>query len=351
MELTAEQAAAPATIHLGGVDDFDWTYVNGRLLGHQIQYNAPRDYAIPAGVLREGRNTVAVKVRDNGGYGGFIDGAETLRITFEGAEAVPLAGEWRTAGFKFAARPADTAAIQYWTPAVCFNAMIHPLFPMAAKGVLWYQGCSDVGDAPRYRDEVEALVREWRGGFTSPDGLPFFIVQLAAFQQTHPDPIETAWADMRWTQMQLGESLEKSGTAVIIDVGDHNDIHPKDKKTPGERLARLARVRAYGEKGLVDAGPIPLSAKAEGGKVAVSFKGDPALATSDGAAPSGFQLAGADGRYAWATGAIDGPRVLLDIPEGMEPVSVRYAWDDYPACNLVGAENLPCGPFQLDIAR
>ncbi len=351
VELTAEQAAAHATIKLGAVDDFDWTYVNGRLLGHQIMYNAQRDYAIPAGVLREGRNTIAVKVQDNGGYGGFTSPAENLLIDFDGADDISLAGKWRTVGFKFDARPVDTSVIQYWTPAACFNAMIHPLFPMAAKGVLWYQGCSDVGEAQRYRDQAEALVREWREGFTSPDGLPFFIVQLAAFQQTHQDPVDSAWADMRWMQMQLGESLGKSGTAVIIDVGDHDDIHPKDKKTPGERLARLARVRAYGEKGIVDAGPIPVSAKIANGKVAVGFKGKPALALSEGDALTGFQLAGEDGRFAWATGSIDGARVLLDIPEGMIPATVRYAWDDYPACNLVGEDKLPCGPFELAIKQ
>ncbi|MGI6495136.1 MAG: sialate O-acetylesterase [Kiritimatiellia bacterium] len=351
--LSAGQAAASGVkLRLGTLDDSDRTYVNGELVGSTAVWGLERVYTLRDGLLREGANVVAVRIDDQGGNGGFTSAKpDALRMTFPGLDSIPLAGEWRgSKGIPYPAKPADGGPGS-WTVSACYNAMLHPLFPMAMKGVIWYQGCSDVDRVPLYAKALPALVADWRANFTSPDGLPFYIAQLAPYLKTHPEPVESNWAAMRWLQMQLGETLGQSGTAVLLDVGDHDDIHPKDKKTVGERLARLARVRAYGGEGLADAGPIPLSASVADGKVAVGFKGKPALATADGAAPAGFQLAGEDGRFAWATGAIDGARVLLDIPEGMEPARVRYAWDDYPACNLVGAENLPCGPFELAVER
>ena len=351
--LTAAQAKGAATLSLGPLDDCDVTYVNGVKVGSSNSWNEPRHYAVPAGTLRAGRNVVASRVSDMGSAGGFLsENADDLNLEVAGTK-VPLAGDWKVKYFAFNTRPVNEGEMQYWTPAICYNAMIHPLFPMAIRGAIWYQGCSDVGEAERYGLLIRAMVKEWRAHFTSPDGFPFYIVQLAAFQQTHPDPVESEWAKMRWTQMKLGETLGKSGTAVIIDAGDHNDIHPKDKKTPGERLARLALARTYGQKDLVEAGPIPTAAKA--GKadgapvVGVAFKNAVGLKTSDGAKVKGFQLAGADGKFAWAEAKIVKDKVAVAVPDGLKPVKVRYAWDDYPDCNLVNGEGLPCGPFELEV--
>ena len=149
--------------------------------------------------------------------------------------------------------------------------------------------------------------------------------------------------------MQLGETLEKSGTAVAIDIGHHTDIHPKDKKSVGERLARLALARTYGLADIVEAGPIPQDAALADGKVVVAFKNAAGLATSDGEAVKGFQLVGADGKTVWAGAEIAGETVAVAVPEGLAPAKVRFAWDDFPECNLVNGDALPCGPFELDI--
>ena len=136
--------------------------------------------------------------------------------------------------------------VTFWTPAASYNAMLHPLFPMAMKGAIWYQGCSDVNRPDQYEKLFRALAADWRGHFTHPDGFPIFLVQLASIDAMHGEPVESNWAWMRWTQMRLGETIDKCGTAVIIDIDEHKEMHPKDKKTVGERLARLALVRAYG---------------------------------------------------------------------------------------------------------
>ena len=345
-DLTAEQASATnATLHLGAIDDKDITYVNGVFVGSNTVWNAKREYKLPARVLREGRNVIAVRAIDFGGGGGFTDKADEILIAAPGW-SVPLAGEWRSTGFAFDPRPVS-GAISAWTPSACYNAMIHPLFPMALKGAIWYQGCSDVGNEFIYDKVFRAMATDWRSHFTHPDGMPIYLVQLAAFLQTHEKPIDSAWAKMRCTHMRLGETLPKSGTAVAIDIGHHTDIHPKDKKTVGERLARLAIVRTYGAKDIVEAGPIPLGAFFADGRVVVTFKNATGLKTSDGGPLKGFLLKTADADYEWCEATIEGETVAIAIPEGTTPESVRYAWDDYPDCNLVNGDDLPCGPFAV----
>ena len=348
-ELTADQAAGEATLTLGAIDDKDMTYVNGQLVGTTDKHNVNRVYKIPAGILRAGRNTLSVRTFDFGVTGGFTSTPEKLALAV-GGDLLPMAGEWRTLGFRYDPKPVN-AGLSSWTPTACYNAMLHPLFPMALKGAIWYQGCSDVGHAALYDKVFRAMVADWRSHFTHPDGMPVYLVQLAAYRETHKNPFDSAWADMRWTHMKIGETLEKSGAAVAIDIGHHTDIHPKDKKSVGERLARLALVRTYGLSDLVEAGPIPVAATLSGSSVTVAFRNANELAAGDGEALRGFQLAGGNGPFAWVEAAVRDRTVVLTVPEGMEPTKVRYAWDDYPDCNLVGAENLPCGPFELDIVR
>lgn len=367
----------PASLSLGPVDDRDWTYVNGVLVGSTNAWDAPRDYKIPEGVLHSGTNTIAVKVLDWGGHSGFWkSGPMTLSVswkycdeTVEGNHlhfekiVIPLAGEWKFKAFPAEPRPKDLSGSGAWDIAGCHNGMIAPLFGMAAKGAIWYQGCSDVGNADLYAKQFPAMVGAWRKGFVHDDaGFPVYLVQLAAFKETHAEPIDSAWARMRWTQMRLGETVPHCGTAVAIDVGDHRDIHPKDKKTVGERLARLALARTYGRTDVVEAGPVPEKTfwldviKASRGfsdRIGVSFLNADGLRTSDGKPLRGFQLT--DGKRAIDVPAQIGtrgglPAVLIEsIKVPFVPTHIRYAWDDYPDANLVNGEGLPCGPFELEI--
>ena len=369
-----------ASLSLGPVDDQDWTYVNGVLVGTTNVWDALRDYKIPEGVLHSGTNTIAVKILDWGGHSGFWKNApagmsvsvsltqdeivtEECIVESSSTRTIPLAGEWKFKAFPAEPRPVDPSSPSSWDIAACHNAMVAPLFGMAAKGAIWYQGCSDVGNADLYAKQFPAMVGAWREGFVHDGaGFPVYLVQLAAFKETHAEPLDSAWARMRWTQMKLGETVPHCGTAVAIDVGAHGDIHPKDKKTVGERLARLALARTYEGHKDDGSGPIPLSAavKADAAYpepapvvvrfVRPDFSDALRLATSDGQAVRGFQFVYEDGSAEAAAAEIDRYAVLL-FPRDKMPVRVRYAWDDYPDCNLVNGEGLPCGPFELEIER
>jgi sialate O-acetylesterase len=267
-----------------------------------------------------------------------------------------FAGEYKTAMDKLASGGKLTCNV----PAACYNAMIHPLFPMALKGAIWYQGCSDFNHIGLYGDLFRALASDWRSHFTHPDGFPIYLAQLAGTGETHQKPINTGWAEMRWEQMKIGESVPLCATAVLIDTGEKPDVHAKDKKTAGERLARLALVRTYGVKDLVEAGPIPTSlepaAKTGAGADAayiVRFKFNGGLKTSDGKALRGFQLT--DGKNAEFVDAKIGtwagnPAVLVAGKKvEFTPIVLRYAWDEMPDANLVNGTGIPCGPFEFPL--
>ncbi len=239
-------------------------------------------------------------------------------------------------------RPPRNAA---WGPAALFNGMIAPLSGLELAGVIWYQGESNADRAWQYRALFPAVIRSWRWAFERED-LPFLFVQLANFQQRAAQPGESAWAELREAQA-LALSLERTGMAVAIDVGEADDIHPRDKRTVGERLALAARSVAYGEK-LESCGPTFRALQVEGGRARVSFDHAAGLRTRDGAAPAGFALAGEDRSFRWAQAAIEGEAVVLSSEEVPAPVAVRFAWADNPAHNLANGAGLPAIPFRSD---
>lgn len=347
--LTAEQAAAGATISLGKIDDDDDTYINGIKVGSTHHWETERLYRVPADVLKAGDNLITVRIFDSGGGGGFASNPESL-ILKVGSDSLSLAQEWKysetaVSGSK---KPEDLTNPNANSYSACYNGMFMPIFPLAVKGAIWYQGCSNVGDEVNYFKLFNAMIDDWRTNLSGGD-FPIYLVQLAAFRETQETPRDSAWARMRWVMTQLGETVKHSGTAVAIDIGHHTDIHPKDKKTVGERLARLALNRTYERKDIVEAGPIPVGVTTSDNGLVVAFKNATGLKTSDGAAVSGFQVVDATGNAEWTQATINGETVLVTIPDGMEALTVRFAWDDYPICNLVNAEDLPCGPFQLDV--
>ena len=358
---------ASANLGLGPIDDQDWTFVNGVLVGSTNLWDASRLYSIPAGILNPGTNSIAVKVLDWGGHGGlWTKKADEVAVfvhwtiegtSFASTEVIPLGGEWKFKAFPAEPRPVDPSSPSSWDIAACHNGMVAPLFGMAAKGAIWYQGCSDVGNADLYAKQFPAMVGAWREGFVHDGaGFPVYLVQLAAFKETHAEPLDSAWARMRWTQMQLGETVPHCGTAVAIDVGDHRDIHPKDKKTVGERLAALALAQTYGREGQ-SLSPVPSQASYDwaSGHVTIQFV-DP-VSRRPAKLREDFDLRGflvsIDGGD-WKPPEdelVNGQfpdTVFVDCSGGVHTnVCVRYAWDDYPDCSLVSADGLPVGPFEL----
>ncbi len=348
LEVPAAAAGREAVLHLGAIDDDDTVWLNGRKIGEGEGWNRPRSYKVPAGLLKAGKNVVAVRVLDHSGGGGLVGPAEPMKLV-AGDVAIPLHGPWR---FKIAADLAKSAPFPRRTggnpnvPTVLYNAMISPLLPYAIKGAIWYQGESNAGRAQQYRKVLPAVIGDWRKRFGQGD-FPFYIVQLANFMPKQPQPGPSEWAELREAQAMTGKNVPNSGIAVAIDIGDAADIHPRNKQDVGKRLALQALAKTYGQD-VVAAGPEFKAAKVEGGAIRLGFDSvGGGLVAKDGAL-KGFSIAGEDRKFVWAEAKIDGETVLVSSPQVPQPVAVRYGWENNPDATLFNQAGLPAGPFRSD---
>jgi sialate O-acetylesterase len=358
-DLPADWPEGPCVLSLGAIDDFDKTWINGVLIGETPDTvpnaaTVPRSYPVSARILKPGKNTIAVRVFDQVGEGGFVGVPEVMRLRSlaETGRSIPLAGKWR---YKVEwAVPSKPPTVWSTRPqgsevhncaTMLFNGMIAPLIPFAFRGAIWYQGESNASRAYQYRKLFPVMIEDWRRRWKN--DFPFLFVQLANYMARQKDPVENDWAELREAQtMTLG--LAKTGMAVTIDIGDANDIHPKNKKDVGLRLALQARAKVYGETGLVYEGPRYNSMKIEGGKVRISFHstGGGLTAAADGL--KGFSIAGDDRKFVWADAVIDGDAVVVSSPSVAKPAAVRYAWEQNPPATLFNKEGLPASPFRTD---
>jgi len=337
-------AGRPAQLELGRIVDADTTWVNGVEVGGTTYQYPPRRYDIPAGALRAGRNVIAVRVVNSAGAGGFVPN-KPYRLRVDDT-SVDLRGPWRV---RLGAASDPLAPLQFmeWKqPLGYYNAMLAPLQAMTIRGVIWYQGESNVDRAAEYERLFPAMIRAWRRQWGQGD-FPFVFVQLANFLEPSEAPAESQWAEARWAQ-RLALREPDTAMAVAIDAGEWNDIHPENKQVVGERLALAARTVAYGEGDLVGSGPLAKSVTAEAGRLIVSFDSvGSGLEARDGP-PREFAVAGEDGAFAPAQAELQGDRVIVWSDTVPSPVRVRYAWADNPAgANLYNREGLPASPFEL----
>ena len=236
--------------------------------------------------------------------------------------------------------------LQSTMPTVIYNSRIHPLAPFALRGVLWYQGESNTSRPALYRSELPALIRGWRQAWGQGD-FPFLIVQLPNFQAAKEQPAESQWAELREAQA-LACRLPNADYAVTIDIGDAQDIHPRNKQEVARRLARIALNTTYGGKAEYS-GPRLRQMEIQGRSVRLSFTQlGGGLVANGGGRLTGFVLAGADGKFVWADAAIVGDTVMVSSPRVAAPVAVRYAWADNPSGNLANKLGLPAAPFHTD---
>jgi sialate O-acetylesterase len=350
------------TLELGPIDDFDVTYVNGVQVGETTNktpgwYMVPRVYKVPAGVLREGRNMLAVRVYDTTASGGFTGQPDQLRWGPSDKSSAPisLAGQWLTnveVRFDEPSRELMNQQPQApfgpgnpWAPGGLYNAMIAPMIPYAIRGAIWYQGESNAGRAYQYRELFPAMIRDWRNRWGQ-GNFPFYWVSLANFTPRNDQPVESDWAELREAQT-MTMSLPNSGQALAIDIGEAGDIHPRNKREVGRRLALNALAQTYGLK-VPFSGPQFDGYAIEGRRVRVRFKYADGLGTSDGAPVVGFAVAGPDRKFYWADARIDGNSVVVSSPSAPNPVAVRYGWSNNPAVNLINGADLPATPFRTD---
>ena len=232
-EISGEMAGKEAVLRLGCIVNADSAYVNGHFVGNTTYQYPPRIYRIPAGVLKEGRNNVTVRVISNGGQPSFVQ-EKPYKIIGDGCE-VSLKGKWRY--MQGSPMPKSPSMMFFCYKPVClYNAMISPLRGLSFSGVLWYQGESNVERRHEYARLLTLMMADWREKFQDPE-LPFYIVELADFLHPSDKGGRAAWAQMRQQQAKAAASTEGAVLIPNSDLGEWNDIHPLDKKTLGKRAA------------------------------------------------------------------------------------------------------------------
>src|SRR5581483_10695621 len=311
VDLPASWEGHDLTLSLGPVDDFDVTYFNGTKVGATGSetpnfYMVPRKYTVPGALVRAGRNVIAVRAFDHYGQGGFGGGASDMTLSAAGAPAISLAGDWlynvemsvEPLKVDFSTQPIAPPGVgNPNTPTVLYNAMLAPLVPYTIRGAIWYQGESNADRARQYRMLFPLMIRDWRAAWGE-GNFPFLFVQLANFQARKAEPGESNWAELREAQ-SITLSEPATGMAVIIDIGEAGDIHPRNKQDVGHRLALWALAKTYGQKDEFS-GPLFESMAIEGNKIRVRFTHAEGLRSSDGKPVQGFAIAGADGKFVWA---------------------------------------------------
>jgi sialate O-acetylesterase len=345
--LTEDEIERGVKLGLGMIDDSDISWVNGVEVGRMDNaWNQARLYEVPSGVLRVGKNVISVRVEDFQGGGGIAGPAETVFIDVAG-ERRKLADEWR---FMVGSVSLDAAGNKNQVATLLWNKMIHPLLPFPIKGVIWYQGESNadrMADALAYDELFTGMIESWREEWQRGD-LPFFWAQLANFMAVEEDPnAESNWAVLREAQ-SAALTLPNTGQAILIDIGDADDIHPRNKHDVGRRLALAARKIAYGED-VVYSGPTFRECEFRDGRATISFDHVGSGLVARGGELRGFAVAGPDGHFVWANAGIDGDRVVVWSDAVSNPVAVRYAWASNPdAANLYNKDGLPADPFRTD---
>ncbi len=341
-------------VELGPIDDIDTTYFNGVKLGdpeHTRDWLTRREYRLPAHVVRAGTNVLAIRILDNIAEGGIYGNEKDLRVYQDNdgsAAPLSLAGLWRyhlgAAKESLPDWPGTGELHANW-PTVLYNGMIAPIVGYSIAGVIWYQGESNRSQAAKYRTLFPTLIGDWREKWSIGE-FPFYYVQIAPFKYSG-DKGETAL--LRETQAGA-LSLRNTGMVVTTDIGNINDIHPRDKQTVGRRLALWALAKTYGRRETICSGPMFSKMEIEDDRIRVHFSHvGGGLRSRDSAPLSWFELAGETGHYVPAKAIIEGHTVVVYSVEVPKPVAVRFAWADVAEPNLMNAEGLPAVPFRTDL--
>lgn len=361
------------------VDGFDSIYWNGKLLKETTYKDFPGRGAlrrfgpldISGTLVKPGKNVLAIRLYE-----------PVAPAVFPGeskAGGIVISGTWMAKGeYEFPpiapsalasapAMPPSAPALQN-VASFLFNGMVNPITSYAMRGVIWYQGEANAGRAFQYRTTFPLMIADWRKQWARGD-FPFYLCQLANYMAKKELPGDSAWAELREAQT-LAASGPNCGEAILIDVGEARDIHPRDKKTPGERLAAIALAKDYGKK-IPYSGPVFQSMEITGTKVTLTFahlegglvaRELPAKYMLQSSANQeadlvrncpqseleGFAICGEDKKWVWANAKIEGEKVVVWSDSVAKPIAVRYAWADNPTCNLYNRAGFPAGPFRTD---
>jgi sialate O-acetylesterase len=343
LDVPKEYKGQRLVLDLGRVQNQVTVYFNGEKIGERT---AP-DFAVldvPGQLVRRGENRVVLRVYHSWGKPNMVGPEERMKLrTANGVVVDDLSGTWR---YSADIEPQVPEVVNYYQwPTVLYNGMVAPIIPYGIRGVIWYQGESNVGRAQQYVDLFKTMINDWRIAWKQ--GIfPFLFVQLANYLDPVEEPGESAWAELREAQ-RMALQLPATGMAVTIDIGEAYDIHPRNKRDVGKRLAMAARHVAYGED-IVYSGPLYKSMQVDNGEVVLHFEqtGNGLVTQGDGL--RGFTIAGADRIFHKANAEIAGHKVVVSSEKVVQPVAVRYAWADNPDGNLYNKHGMPASPFKTD---
>jgi len=354
VETPQDWAGKDLSLYITGIWEPDTTWFNGIEVGTFGQGWINRTSKVPAALVKAGRSVIAVRVLAQRGKG-FRGPSEASKLELRGGKpgtAISLGGERvlreSTPAAKLPPFP-HRLDNDFQLPTVLYNGMIAPLTPYAIKGALWYQGETPCpGGNAVHRRILTDMIADWRTRFRSPDSW-FLIVQLPVLGGTPTmNPKATGAADIRAVQWDVGHSVANADTAVITDLGDPHDIHPKNKQDVGKRLALIAQARIFG-KSVEYSGPVLRTASLEGDTVRVRYDHLGGGLVVKGDKLEGFAIAGTDGKWVWADAKVDGNDVLASSPQVKEPKFLRYDYVDVPRYCLWNKAGLPAAPFDVKI--
>jgi sialate O-acetylesterase len=346
--LSRAQAASAAQLSIGAIDEVDETWVNGRPLANSFGYGTERTYTVPKGWLHAGENSIVINVLSTWDAGGMYGPPEHRALHFGDGSEVRLGGRWL---YQFVPESMGLPPRAPWESVIglstIYNAMIAPLHQYGLRGVLWYQGESNAGDAARYQSLLEGLMADWRNRLAAQ--LPFLIVELPNFGTPSALAAASSWASVREAQRHAVDADQNAALAVTIDIGMAQELHPPNKQAVGARLARAARHLVY-RAAVSASGPAVRAARRDGGAVLVSFDDvEGQLLTYSALRPIGFELCGESQESChFVDATLSGRGVRIDAADP-NATRVRFCWGDAPVCNLYDKSGLPAGPFEAAI--
>jgi sialate O-acetylesterase len=341
-------------LFLGPIDDLDVVFLNGVKIGQDVGWQKDRIYEIPKGLLQKGKNIISISVLDNGGGGGIYK--KTPKIKHNDKVVFTLSGAWKykmlgcfenKSSFKvfdsqFNLDNKPNFQYNQKSPSSLYNAMIAPLIPYKIKGVIWYQGETNVSRAQEYFDSFPLLINSWRNYWKQGD-IPFYYVQIAPYNYG------SGKAPVLRESQRLAMKLPNTGMVVTSDIGDVNDIHPKNKHEVGNRLALWALNKDYGFANTVYTGPLYEKISIEGQQIRIHFEGIGSGLYSPDKLLNYFEVAGKNQTYYPAKAFIEGNNVIVRSPKVKSPKSVRFGWTDTAIPNLFNKEGLPASSFSSEM--
>ena len=341
-----------------GIDDADQTFFNGQLVGNTVGWNLTRNYTIPKELLKKGENVIAIRVTDTGGGGGWRGPIE-LKSSSNSQTIASNSFKFKHHAFlannqflvhnystqqlianssllnqkinqgKSLNNPNDYGAL--------FAEMLMPIMPYTIQGAIWYQGESNVGNYQEYNELFSGMIEDWRANWGY--DFPFYYVQIAPYQYSPSDRSQ----GLRDAQRKTLQTTPKTGMAIIMDIGEKDDIHPTNKQDVGKRLALLALDKDYGYD-LVSSGPLYKSHKIFPTYIEVDFE-EKGTGLMSKPALEDFEIAGSDGIFYPATASIVNNTVRVSSTKVSNPKEVRYGWTNWTVGTLFNKEGLPASSF------